>query len=730
MTAQIAEARSRLEQQVAELAALTEVGRLLTGTLDLSEVLRRLIELARTRLGADVAGIWLREEPSGLAHLYAEVGAGARPQDYRMRFRPGQGLVGWIMEHREPLVLADCRTDPRLFDRDSIEADGLHSFLGVPILLEDVVVGVLVCLRRERREFSQAEVVLARLFALPAAVAIRNARLFQESRTHGARVEALLDLSRQISQIQPSQSVLESIVQACGNLLGTDSVSVRLAEGEDLVLAAAVGAAREARFVVRIKVGEALAGCVAATGEPLLVRDPADDPRPIPAHRDQFRRLGIRWFLGVPIKIGERVLGVLTILTRREEGFSEGDVTAATAFASHAAIAVENARLVEELNQALEELNAMQQQLVRSQTLRAVGVLASGAAHHLNNLLAVILGNIQLLLEGVRKPEIRHALELLEQTTQDAADVVRRLQRFSRVEPFANMVPVDLNALAREVLELTQPLWQDEALARGVRIEAVLDPGEIPAVTGDPGALRETLMNLLLNAIEALPKGGGVTVKTWRSGHAVRCSVADSGVGMSDYVRERALEPFFTTKGPKSTGLGLSVAYGILQRHGGDLAIESAEGQATTVTIRLPLTPAKAERKTEPPAPPTAPLAILLIEDEATVRETLAKLLTSQRHRVVQAAGGEEGLAQLGAGEPVDLVLTDLGMPGMTGWEVARAVKARWPHLPVGLITGWGEEPEGSDEERQAVDFVISKPVTLDTLRAALAGLRPQRSQG
>jgi CheY-like chemotaxis protein/anti-sigma regulatory factor (Ser/Thr protein kinase) len=274
-------------------------------------------------------------------------------------------------------------------------------------------------------------------------------------------------------------------------------------------------------------------------------------------------------------------------------------------------------------------------------------------------------------------------------------------------------------------VELTRPRWQDEAQVRGIHVEARLEAGAIPAVAGEVAALREVLMNLVLNAIDALPAGGTILVRTWAEADVVHCEVADDGVGMTADVQRRALEPFFTTKGFQSTGLGLSVNYGIVRRHGGDLTIDSAPGRGTRVRFTVPIA------RTPPPPGPveavlvTASLRILVVDDEREVRDVVAEILATQGHEVVQAAGGPEGLACLERDESFDLVLTDLGMPGMTGWEVARAVKARRPSVRVGLLTGWGEEPAAKPEDRAAADFVLAKPITVDGLRAAVASLRP-----
>jgi two-component system, cell cycle sensor histidine kinase and response regulator CckA len=273
------------------------------------------------------------------------------------------------------------------------------------------------------------------------------------------------------------------------------------------------------------------------------------------------------------------------------------------------------------------------------------------------------------------------------------------------------------------VLDLTRPRWHNEALLRQIRIDTALDLGNVQLVAGEYAPLREVLMNLVLNAIDAMPSGGRLGVKTWADGQGVHCEVSDAGVGMSDEVRQRALDPFFTTKGPKSTGLGLSVTYGIIQRHNGKLEIDSAPGRGTTVRITLPAAEAAVHAPGRAAAAQLSPvqLHVLLVDDEPEVRSALADMIGTAGHTAFQAAGGKEALAWLEAGQPVDLVLTDLGMPGMTGADVARAVRARWPHLRVGLMTGWDETEALVGETSTVVDFVIAKPFNLQALLSAYA---------
>jgi len=426
--------------------------------------------------------------------------------------------------------------------------------------------------------------------------------------------------------------------------------------------------------------------------------------------------------LAIPLRVKGQPVGVLSITDQSARSFSDEEIALLQAFADQAAIAIENARLYRDAREAYDELARAQAQLVRGETLRALGELASGAAHHLNNLLAVVLGRTQILLGRVEAPEIRRALKIVERAALDGAEVVRGLRVFSRARPTPTAESVDLNAIAGEVLELTRPRWRDEPHVRGVTIDAVLEPGPIPNVAGDASALREVLVNLILNAIDAMPNGGSITVRTWAAEERVHCSVSDAGVGMSAAVQRRVFEPFFTTKGVNSTGLGLSVNHGIIRRHGGDLTIDSTEGRGTTVTFALPAS-AGVEHppRTTAPDPPIA-LRILVIDDEPEVRRTLSELLAEDGHQVIEATGGRDALARLDAGLAIDLVLTDLGMPEMTGREVARAIKARRPTLRVALISGWSEEAWISQEE-PAIDIALAKPVTHAKLRATIAQL-------
>jgi signal transduction histidine kinase len=544
----------------------------------------------------------------------------------------------------------------------------------------------------------------------------------------------VVELAARVPQLNDLLSlVLERTMRTVRAGIG----SIMLLDHEHQVLrvVAARGLPEDVIGSAEVRVGEGIAGKVVQLGEPVLVDDITTDPR---FGKPSEPKYGSGAFMCLPVRVEDRIIGVVNLAKSAaaapSPAFSPTDLQFLNTLLTHIAYAVDNARLLQEarlsttrLRSAMEDLRSTHTRVVEGETLRAMGQMASGMAHHVNNLLAVISGRTQLLLvRATTQPDMRKPLEIIQRAAFDAAEVVRRVLGFASMQPAPPAAAVDLNEVVREVVELTRPRWHDEALRRALTIDVDVDLGAGACVAGEAPGLREVVMNLIFNAIDALPEGGLIRVSTWAADDWVFCAVADNGVGMNEAVRRRALEAFFTTKGPQATGLGLSVAHSIVQRHGGELSLRPNDGKGTVVTLRLPRASAGPTATEAEPTPEVATLRILIIDDERFVREALADSLVEDGHTVLQAASGPEGLARLAEGAAVDVVVSDLGMPEMTGWDVARAVRMRHPGLPIGLITGWAVALEISDEERRGVDFIIAKPYTLEALRAAFAGIAPR----
>jgi GAF domain-containing protein len=716
------------ERRLKQTETLFSVSQVVGSTLELTEVVRRTTREMVRALGADMGSAWRltpsRDQLLPLAGyhipkaLLATLSGAPSLLEYPFikAVRDGQGVI----------YSSRSQSDPQ-FTHPLLQHLPHQSILIAPMWVGHEIIGGFVLLwLREAPPLTRDELRLAGGIARQAAAAIENAQLLGELRTRQGRLETLLEVSRQLSHIQPVPSLLSRMAEACGHLLRVESVGFRLVDGEELVVTGTWGDAVEAMARPRLKIGESLSGFVATTGEPLLISDLAKDPRLIPADREAIRRLGLRAALIVPVKIGPRVVGILSIHTRRPEGFEPGDLAMATAFAAQAAIALENSRLYGELREAVTDLEASQQQLVQAERLRALGEMAAGVAHDFNNLLAVVIGRAELLLaHGHASENVERGLQTIRQAALDGAQTVRRIQEFTRTRRTRPFRRVELGALLREAVELVRPRWQDDAQRRGITYEVRVEGRPAPPLAGIAEELREVFMNLLTNALEAMPTGGRFTFQLVADAEWVVVHAVDTGHGMPEETRRRVFEPFFTTKGPRGTGLGLAVAWGIITRHGGTIEVHSVVGTGSTFTVRLPIGQT-CLTEDEPRVIPRLSRAVrvLVIEDEPEVRRVLSDMLTAEGYTVFEASDGPEGLARCEA-EPVDLIVSDLSMPEMSGWEVAAACQTRYPHVPLGFITGWGDQLDPQELQRYRVRFVLAKPVTRTDVLLRLAEVLP-----
>jgi signal transduction histidine kinase/ActR/RegA family two-component response regulator len=392
--------------------------------------------------------------------------------------------------------------------------------------------------------------------------------------------------------------------------------------------------------------------------------------------------------------------------------------TAAEERAAAAADAAEQARRhVEELSHYIAEQERIREQYAQIEKLSALGELASGVAHDFNNTLAGILGRAQLLLSTKDPERVESGLQLIIKTAKDGAKTIKRIQDFARQRRDHDFHPVRVDQLLLDVREITRPRWKSRAESEGVHIALELQLGSDDArVMGDESELREVLVNMVFNAVDAMPQGGTLTLSSRESGGSVEVAVTDNGEGMGEEVRSRVFDPFFTTKGKAGMGLGLAVSYGIIRRHEGQVEVESEAGRGTTFRIKLPSArpSARAEEETPPPVlalvpQPVGAARILVVDDEEHVRELLKDILESEGHGVVSARDGREALSLL-EGADFDAVFTDIGMKGMSGWELAHAVREQDGEMPLAVITGWGDAVSSGERSVAQVDWVVTKP--------------------
>jgi signal transduction histidine kinase/ActR/RegA family two-component response regulator len=374
-----------------------------------------------------------------------------------------------------------------------------------------------------------------------------------------------------------------------------------------------------------------------------------------------------------------------------------------------------------QLQHALKQLKETQQQVLQRERLHALGTMASGVTHDFNNALSVIIGFGEMALQECEQKAEGNSVERFVRpmvvAALDGAKVVTRLREFYR--PGGHEEPraaVDLNKLVEQAVIITQPKWKSQRLREGVKIEIKAELAAVPPAAGDAAELREALANLIFNAVDAMPRGGTVTLRTFGEEDRVIIEVGDTGMGMSKDVQKQCLDPFFTTKGEQGTGLGLAMVYGIVERHRGTLKIDSEEGRGTTFIISLPQYQRVDEVVEDGPAHVTSPLRVLIADDQPLLCEILAEYLKNDCHTVVAANDGKEAFEKFKR-EKFDLVITDQAMPEMSGNQLARAIKKRSPSTPVILLTGFGE---AGGDGTNVIDQVLSKPVSLIDLRHAL----------
>ncbi len=554
-------------------------------------------------------------------------------------------------------------------------APALAALAGIPLLSKGRLLGVMLTVTAEPHDFNRHDMELLEAVGKTIAVAVDNTRLFNDVASAKTEWEATFDaMADGISIHAPDFTILRAN-QALAGLLGPSS-----------------------RELVGKKCFQAVHGCAA----------PIDDcpMREAVATRESVTRIIEEPSLGRTLRISaDPIVG------------DGGEILAV----------VHGVR-------DITEQERLQEQVSQKEKLTALGEMAGGVAHDFNNFLTVILGNTQLLLSGANAgADDRELLRTIERVANDAAETVRRIQEFTRVRTSHHFTAVDINEVVRNSIEVARPRWKGEADARSAPVELGLDIADVPLVKGNEAELGEVFVNLLLNAADALAGGGEISITTRTSGGRVEVLVADNGRGMNDDVRRRIFEPFFTTKGAAGSGLGLSVAYGIVNRHHGEISVESSRGIGTVFMVRLPALAAGSEERGLQPAETsgaTRPARLLVIDDAVMIRDLLVDILKGMNHDVEAVDNGQAGVemfANACSSSPpaFDLVFTDMGMPGMSGWEVAERIKGISPATPVVLVTGWGDQLDPARIKACKIDTVIAKPFRVDQIRAFISEALP-----
>ncbi|HEV8331882.1 MAG TPA: ATP-binding protein [Steroidobacteraceae bacterium] len=551
-----------------------------------------------------------------------------------------------------------------------------------------------------------------------------------------ARLDLLQRATRAIGERQDLDSIFHVVVRSLEDNLPIEFACICTFEATQRRLTVASvgpkGAKRSAKLQLSSRTvlpieHNGLSRCVNG----VLVYEP--DTRkvefPVP---QRFAEAGLHALVAAPLLVESHVFGVLLAARDEADSFSSGDCEFLRQLSEHVALAAHQVELYTKLQQAYEDLRESQDTILQQERLRALGQMASGIAHDINNAISPVTLYTDALLEQETQMSAhsRDYLRIIRRAIDDVGQTVARMREFYRQrERPSDLAPLELNPLVNQVLALTSARWRDLPQERGIVIDVrtVLASG-LPRILGTESDIRDALTNLIFNAVDAMPEGGTLTLRTRQAPQSVDLEVRDTGSGMDEETRRRCFEPFFTTKGERGTGMGLAMVYGMAQRHDAQLEIDSALGVGTTVRVQFRPAPSAATVPAKPIATrPTRSLQLLVVDDDPLVSQSLLHVLSHEGHAVTTADGGQAGIdafsAALTEGRTFDVVMTDLGMPYVDGRSVAAAVKALSPPTPVLLLTGWGQRLSTEQTVPEHVDRLLSKPPKLVELLAALAEL-------
>jgi len=696
-----------------ELAVLNDIAATVNRSLDLGTVLDIAAERLMSVMNLAAAGISIVDEKRGVLENHVFRGVTDVFRRHLRAIPIGSGIMGAVAESGEILVVDDLRTDPRVHINE-VRGTGFVSTVAVPIKSHGRVLGVAICFSDHQRSFTRDELDLLTHIGNQIGTAVDKAQVYERLKVTVRRLVALDEITRLISGTLDARDVFSLAASQLRRLVSCDRVSVAIYDAVkdrfDMHFLAVEGVEVEPSQPFRPRAGSSMGEAIES--QHAVVADLAQAKGEYEQH---LGRLGCKTFAAVPIIVERSPVGTLNLAWFEAAAVDQETLEALNALAAHLAVAIKNTRLFSELDGTLAELRDTQERLVQVGRLQALGELAAGVAHDFNNVLGAILGRAQLLKNYVHDDALRKNLDVIERAALDGAATVRRIQEFSRSTGTLQLESVELESVLRQTVEYTQPRWLDRAARDGVHIELEVVCADAPSISGNAQELREVLTNLIHNACDAMPNGGLLHLEVGPCSEGAFIQVHDSGTGMAPEVRARIFDPFFTTKGRRGSGLGLSVSYNIIQRHKGSIEVESEEGEWTRFRIVLPGSePVPAEA---PAAATEAPRAegarILVIDDEEAIREVLADILLTADHEVVLAEDGPAGIARFAEGK-FDVVFTDLGMPGMSGFEVARELKRQQPAIPIGLLTGWGANVDEGEMRAAGIDVLVPKPFKVD----------------
>jgi signal transduction histidine kinase/CheY-like chemotaxis protein len=670
-------------------------------------------------LAADRALLFVHDEATG--RLVPRSSRGFRREEMEtLALDPSQGLIGRVFrEKRVQTVDEAVALDPFL------ERFPVRQGIAVPVRTEGEVGGVLFAGRRALgAPFGTTDVLLVLVIADRVGSALVHQRLLERHGEHLARLREVRALVDEQRPGREPHDILARVSEAACRVPGVRAALALAGSGPTTITAAAGAGRLRSVGPAQIQPDDELLAAGFAADRPVAIRDLQARAT---ARAGVLERDGLRAGLLVPLCSRGRVLGLLALADVEPREFSPEEVEMALTLGAVTAVALDSRRGLEDLRQALGEQAARQAEQAEGEKARVLTAFGAGLTRELSAVFALLLGKSQLMLARAPDESLREGLAALEEAAWRGTDVTQRLLGLAEADRAADL-SCDLGTIAQEALAFARP--RPGSAPAGGRIEMTADLPPTSPVAGSATALREAVVNLVLNAMEAMPAGGSVTVRLREVEHGVELVVADSGAGIAPEVKPRIFDPFFTTR-PGHLGLGLTVVQAVVLRAGG--RVDVASGPAgTMVTLWLPTAPASGATRSDEslagePVPepaleaPPAPVgSVLIVEEEDGIRSAVLDALAAAGHRVEATVDATSALDRLALGG-IDVVVTDLALRDRSGLQLAAAVKQRSPGAAVVLLTGWGRRLHEERVRGAGVDVMVVKPIEPERVRTAVA---------
>jgi len=600
-----------------------------------------------------------------------------------------------------------------------------YEHLAVTLSSRQTCIGLLIVADPLEGSFSGRDRELLDSIGTATAIGFENIYLYEKQRGNLKYLKAVNEITKAINSTLDSEKIFSLIVGSVRELLDCPQVVLYGLDSPEQNAGALAtsgifdGGQRFEKIFPREKFNE-------------CIRD-AIDGKPRCRGIDQLLRCNVEAregkfsILCLPIRIEDRVVGMLQVWRPEDEAIGPEETKTIEDLARHIASSIKNANLFRDLQQSYHDLQHAQRQLIRVEKLRALGELSAGVSHDFNNVLAVILGHAQHLMELTEDTEFVEGLRAIERASKDGANTIRRIQEFAQSEVSRKESRVDINQLIRDTVNVIEPRLKRDAQFKGIKIDIKTELTDTAPISADRNSLREALMNILFNSIDALPEGGWIKVASFTRQGRVFVEVTDNGTGMPDDVRERIFDPFYTTKGVEGLGLGMSIVYTAVQQNKGRIEVSSEPGKGTTVTLSFPVDRKARIEKPREPVAAGKPAKVLLIDDNVEMVKALSRILEHGGHRVDAFTDPEQGIDAFSKGD-YDIIMTDIGMPDISGWDVAGRIKQLDPQAVIVFITGWGVQLDQENVATAGVKGVINKPISKDEVFDVINSLLTEQS--